>query len=60
MTMTVRRLITALKKMPPNALVAVAAHDQDDEAGEYDGFVNGVHHASPAMREHGAGVVIRL
>lgn len=58
--MTVRQLIAALKKMPPNAEVAVCAHDQDDEAGEFDGFAHSVIAASPAMRKRGAGVVIRL
>lgn len=60
MSMTVRKLIAELRKMPQNATVVFAAHDQDSSAGEYDGHVNGVDKATPqAKRHHGAGVVIR-
>jgi hypothetical protein len=58
--MTVRRLITALKKMPADAKVAVCAHDHSAEHGEFDGFANRVELAPKAMRERGAGVVIQL
>jgi hypothetical protein len=58
--MTVRRLIKALKKMPPDAKVAICAHDQDPERGEFDGFVNRVEASPKAIRERGAGVVILL
>jgi hypothetical protein len=59
MALTVRRLITALKKMPPNAKVCFAAHDQDWHAGEYDGPVNYVDVIPESAREkHGYSVVI--
>ena len=59
MSMTVKQMIAALRRMPPGARVVFCAHDQDADAGEYDGFVNEVTEASPAMMQHGAGVVIR-
>lgn len=60
MSLTVKQIIAALKKMPPNARVVFCAHDQHDEIGEYDGFVSGVGEATPeAKRRHGAGVIIR-
>jgi len=58
--MTVGRLISALEKCPPRALVAVCAHDQDPERGEFDGFAFAVEIAPPAIKERGAGVVIKL
>jgi hypothetical protein len=58
--MTVRRLIAQLRKLPPNAKVAVCAHDQDPARGEFDGFVNSVSPAPDALRERGCGVVIQL
>ena len=60
MSMTVRRLIAALKKMPPDAKVAVADHDHDSEAGQYNSSPFSVELATPAMRQRGFGVVIRL
>lgn len=60
MSMTVRQLISALKKMPLHAKVAVCAHDQDPEAGEFDGAPQHVEEASPKMRERGYQVVIKL
>ena len=64
MSLTVRRLITALKKMPQDAKVVVADHDHDSEdAGQYNGSIPGAYSisvASPAMRKRGFGVVIHL
>jgi hypothetical protein len=60
MSMTVKQIIAALRKMPPGATVAFCAHDQDSDVGEYDGIVRKVEEASPqAKRHHGAGVIIR-
>ncbi len=56
--MTVRRLITALKKMPQDAKVGFATHDQNYEAGEYDGIVSGVGIVPPEARHHGCAVMI--
>jgi hypothetical protein len=60
MTLTVRKLISELRKMPQTAKVAVCAHDQDPEQGEYDGGANRVELAPPAMKERGYGVIITL
>lgn len=60
MAMTVRRLITVLKKLPQNAQVCVCAHDQNPEQGEFDGGVFSVDVAPPAIKERGYGVVIQL
>lgn len=56
--MTVRKLIAELKKLPPNARVCFAAHDQNPEAGEFDGDVRSVDEAPPALQERGYGVVL--
>jgi len=58
MAMTVRRLITALKKMPQDSKVCFAAHDQDWTSGEYDNVVSGVNIVPVAARHYGCGVVI--
>lgn len=58
--MKVRQLIAALKKMPQDAKVVVCDHDQDDDAGEYNGSPHAVWLASEAMREKGYEVVIRI
>lgn len=60
MSMTVRKLIAELRKMPATAKVCVCAHDQDPNDGDYDGSVNGVEEAPPAMKDRGYGVVITL
>jgi hypothetical protein len=60
MSMTVRALIAALKKLPPTAKIAVCAHDQSAEHGEFDGFARYVELAPPALKDRGAGVVIQL
>jgi len=60
MSMTVRKLIAELRKMPPTATVAVCAHDQDPHDGDYDGGVRGVMAAPSAMKERGYGVIITL
>ena len=61
MSMTVRRLIAELKKMPLDAKVVVADHDHDSEdAAEYNGPPSSVWLATPAMRKRGYGVVIHL
>lgn len=58
---TVRRLITQLKKMPQNATIVVADHDHDYEYdGEFNGPVRGAVRAPPAIRARGYGVVIHL
>jgi hypothetical protein len=56
--LTVRRLIAALKKMPPSAKVCFAAHDQNWVAGEYDGIVHSVDVVPTGARHHGCGVVL--
>jgi hypothetical protein len=61
--MTVRRLITALKKMPQDAKVVIADHDHDSEGGQYNGPIPSPHSicvASREMKERGYGVVIHL
>lgn len=58
--MTVRQLIAALHKMPLSANVAVCAHDQDPDLGEFDGSVRGVCEAPDALQGRGYGVVIYL
>lgn len=60
MAMTVRKLIAELKKMPATAQVAVCAHDQDPESGDFDGGVCRVDAAPKAMKERGYGVIIQL
>jgi len=56
--MTVRKLIAALKKMPPDAKVCFAAHDQDWAAGDYDGIVRSVGEVRLEARHHGCAVVL--
>lgn len=58
MALTVRQLIAKLKKMPPGAKVCFAAHDQNPEAGEFDGTVNSVEESPPALKERGYGVLL--
>lgn len=58
MTMTVRRLINALKKMPPRAKVCFVAHDQNPDDGEFDGAVSLVQEAPDAIKARGYEVVI--
>lgn len=58
--LTVRQIIAKLKKMPPDATVAFAAHDQDSDAGEYDGIVREVEESTQAAYlRHRAWVIIR-
>lgn len=49
MALTVKALISKLKKMPPNAYVAWQNHDQSD--AEVDGFVNMVSLADDSLYE---------
>lgn len=58
MGMTVRKLIEELHKMPLTAQVAICAHDQDPERGEFDGSVSSVRRAPDALKLRGCGVVI--
>lgn len=60
MSMTVRKLIAELRKMPATAKVCVCAHDQDPHDGDYDGGVLSVIAAPQALKERGYGVVITL
>jgi hypothetical protein len=60
MSITVRQLIAQLKKLPQSAKVAVIAHDQDAERGEFDGFVRSAGEAPAAIKERGCGVIINL
>lgn len=45
--MTVRKLISLLKKMPPTAVVAWQDHDQSED--ELNGYVRTVEEAADAM-----------
>jgi hypothetical protein len=45
--MTVRRLVTALKKMPQDALVVF--HDHDQNADEFNSYVGSVHESEPEL-----------
>jgi hypothetical protein len=55
---TVKQLIAQLRKMPVNAVVGWADHDQGDD--ELNGRVRIVEEASEAVkREYGVGVVLR-
>lgn len=58
MSLTVRQLIAQLKKMPPGAKVCVVAHDQNPEAGEFDGAVRRVEEAPMAIRDRGYAVML--
>lgn len=58
MSMTVRRLITALKKMPPDAKIAICCHDQNPEAGEFNGSPWKVERAPLMLKDRGLDVVI--
>jgi hypothetical protein len=58
MSITVRRLITALKKLPPDAKVCWCDHDQDPESGELNGPVHHAEPAPPALRKLGYGAVL--
>lgn len=49
MTITVKRLIAALKKEDQNAIVIWQAHDQSEN--EVDGFVNSVSEATDFLIE---------
>jgi hypothetical protein len=60
MSMTVRKLIALLKKMPPNGKVVVSDHDHDDQSGQFSGSPFTVREASDAMKARGYDVVIRL
>lgn len=58
--MRVAQLIARLRKMPSNAKVVVCAHDQNPEAGEFDGIPSTVYEAPEALRARGYSVVIGL
>lgn len=58
MAMTVRQLIKKLEKFPSTAKIAWVAHDQDAEVGEFDGTVQRVDAAPPALRARGFGVIL--
>lgn len=63
MSMTVRDLIKALKKMPQDAKVVVADHDHDSDSGQYNGSIpsaSSIDVATPQMLDRGYGVVIHL
>lgn len=60
MSMTVRKLIAELRKMPATAKVCVCAHDQDPASGNFDGGVNDVIAAPQVLKDRGYGVVITL
>lgn len=63
MALTVRRLISALKKMPQDAKVVIADHDHNDDIGEFNGPIPGpsfIWRASRAIRQRGYDVVIHL
>lgn len=47
MAITVRQLVSRLKKMPQNALVCWQNHDQNED--ETDGFVNNVSEGTPSL-----------
>lgn len=57
--MTVRRLISLLKKMPQNAGVGIQDHDHGED--EMNGLLRSVEEASPTLKkERGVGVVLRV
>ena len=55
--MTVQKLISLLKKMPPRAKVAWQDHDHSAE--EMNASVGCVWEASPELKARGIGVVLR-
>jgi hypothetical protein len=55
---TVEQLIAALKKLPPNAKIALVDHDQNYHAGEMNGALNRVEEAPPAIKLRGFGAVL--
>lgn len=56
--MTVRELIRALRKFPPDTVVAMADHDH--QAGEISGFLRRVEEAEDqAHLDRGIGVILR-
>lgn len=59
MSLTVQQMINRLRAMPKGARVCFAAHDQDPHNGEFDGQVNSVDEAPPALKARGYGVVIQ-
>ncbi len=50
MALTVRQIISKLKKMPPNAYVGWQNHDQS--VHEIDGLVGNIHTADDEFYEH--------
>jgi hypothetical protein len=60
MSMTVRKLIAELRKMPQTSKIVVCAHDHEPSLGEYDGLICNIFEAPQAIKDRGYGVVITL